>query len=287
MVPHRTGQAAPQGRRGRGPRSGRDGKKGLIERAYTQAALPVWTQDEAGPYQAIPQPGGQWRPTTSPARYPHEHIRHGTAKLLTLFEPASGLLRVKGVTSAANETLHPWLEAELTTILAALPEPPTDAEMACRAAWECWQDGLTVRFTLPDRLPPLRLLLVLDNLTGHKTPSLVLWLVEHGVMPLYTPLSGSWLNMAESIQRILVRRALTGQTPTSPDDIIDWLEATARGWNADPTPFEWGGKRRLRRERSRQRHRQALGGSGACARRPLHRRATALDQWRRSCQVTH
>ena len=136
-------------------------------------------------------------------------------------------------------------------------------------------------------MPPLRLLLVLDNLTGHKTPSLVLWLVAHGVMPLYTPLSGSWLNMAESIQRILVRRALAGQAPGSPDDIIDWLEATARGWNADPTPFEWGGKRQLRRERSRQRHRQTLGGSGACARRPFHRRPNTLDQWRRSCQVTH
>ena len=60
------------------------------------------------------------------------------------------------------------------------------------------------------------MLLVLDNLSGHKTPALVLWLVEHGVMPLYTPLSGSWLNMAESIQRILVRRALAGQTPDLP-----------------------------------------------------------------------
>jgi len=224
---------------------------------------------------------------TSPVRYPHEHVRHGTAKLLTLFHPASGQVRVKGVTSAANAVLHPWLEAELTAILATLPAPPAQPEAERRAAWERWQDGLTIKFTLPDRLPPLRLLLVLDNLTGHKTPTLVLWLVAHGVMPLYTPLSGSWLNMAESIQRILVRRALAGETPTSPDNLIDWLEATARGWNADPTPFEWGGKRQLRRERSRQRHRQALGGSGACARRPFHRRPTALDQWRRSCQATH
>lgn len=38
---------------------------------------------------------------------------------------------------------------------------------------------------------------MLDNLSGHKTPSLVLWLVAHG-------------------------------------------------WNADPTPFDWGGKRQLR-----------------------------------------
>jgi DDE superfamily endonuclease len=287
VVPHRVGEAAAQGRRGRGPRSGRDRKKGLIEQAYAQAERPVWTQDEAGPYQAIPQPGTHWRPATSPARYPHEHIRHGTAKLLTLFHPASGRVHVKGVTSAANAVLHPWLETELTAILATLPEPPAQSEAERRAAWERWQEGLTIRFTLPERLPPLRLLLVFDNLSGHKTPSLVLWLVEHGVMPLYTPLSGSWLNMAESIQRILVRRALAGQAPDSPDEIIDWLEATARGWNADPTPFEWAGKRRLRRQRSRQRHQHALGGSGACTRRPVHRRPTTLDQWRRSCQVTH
>jgi hypothetical protein len=286
VVPHGTGEAAPQIWRGRGPRSGRDRKKGLIEQAYTQPEIAGWTQDEAGPYQAIPQPGTHWRPATSPARYPQEHLRHGTAKLLPLFHPASGQVRVKGATSASNAVLHPWLETELTAILATLPEPPAQTEAERRAAWERWQDGLTVTFTLPDRLPPLRMLLILDNLTGHKTPSLVLWLVAHGVMPLYTPLSGSWLNMAESIQRILVRRALTGETPTSPKDIIDWLEATARGWNADPTPFEWAGKRHRRRQRSRQRH-HALGGSGASARRPLHRRPTTLDQWRRSCQVTH
>jgi len=64
-----------------------------------------------------------------------------------------------------------------------------------------------------------------------------------------------------------------------------WLEATARSWNADPTPFEWAGKRLCRRQRSCQRHHYALGGSGACTRRPVHCRPTALDQWRRSCQV--
>ena len=99
---------------------------------------------------------------------------------------------------------------------------------------------------------PLRLaedLAVLDNLSGHKTPSLVLWLVEHGVMPLYTPLSGSWLNMAESIQRVLKRRALAGQHPTSPAEIGSWFEQTARCWNAQPTPFVWNGKRRQRRRR--------------------------------------
>jgi hypothetical protein len=81
-------------------------------------------------------------------------------------------------------------------------------------------------------------------------------------MPLYTPLGGSYWNMAESIQRILKRRALDGQQPTSPEEIITWLEAAARGWNRQPTPFVWGGKRHARRQRAWQR-RHALGGSGA------------------------
>ncbi len=53
-----------------------------------------------------------------------------------------------------------------------------------RAAWAVWQAGLTLPFARPDDLPPLRLLLVWDNLAGHKTPDLVLWLCAHGIMPL-------------------------------------------------------------------------------------------------------
>jgi hypothetical protein len=85
-------------------------------------------------------------------------------------------------------------------------------------------------------------------------------LFEHGILPLYTPLSGSWLNMAESLQRIIVRRALAGQHPPSAAEVIQWLEETVAGWNAAPTPFVWDGKRRERRVRARQRR---LGGSGA------------------------
>jgi len=76
----------------------------------------------------------------------------------------------------------------------------------------------------------------------------VLWLFSQGVMALYTPLSGSWLNMAESIQRIIGRQA--------------------------------------RRLRSLQRQ-HALAGSGACTRRPLRRRPSALQKSLFSCQVPH
>src|SRR3954469_13121310 len=95
---------------------------------------------------------------------------------------------------------HPWLRERLSEILTQVPASASARDPAVpRAAWKVWQAGLTMPFTLPDDLPPLRLLLVWDNLTGHKTPDLVLWLCAHGVMPLYTPVGGSWLNMAESI----------------------------------------------------------------------------------------
>jgi hypothetical protein len=246
--------------------------------------LAVWTQDEAGPYQAVPQPGPSWQPEGQPARQPHEDVRGGTAKLLTLFHPATGAVRATPVVQATNAVLHPWLQEELTQILAALPKlaAETAAVRAPHAFWEVWQAGLATPVALPDTLPPLRALLVWDNLAGHKTPALVDWLVTHGVLPLYTPLGGSWLNMAESVQRILGRRALEGQHPQSAQEVRAWLAATVRGWNAAPTPFVWGGKRQQRRWRARQR-RHALGGSGAITHRPLPRRVRRTSAYERLC----
>jgi hypothetical protein len=76
--------------------------------------------------------------------------------------------------------------------------------------------------------------------------------------------------MAESIQRMLVSRALAGQHPESAAQVQQGLRETVVGWNAAPTPFEWGGKRAARRARARAR-RHAVGGSGACTRRALRR----------------
>lgn len=224
--------------------------------------------DEAGPYSATPYAGSSWQVELHPKTYPHEYLRNGTAKMLTLFHPATGQVRVKGVTSTTNLVLHGWLKQELSAILASLPPPPALDPVAQRAIWASWSEGLTVKPPLPADLPPLRLLLILDNLAGHKTPAFVEWLMRQGILPLYTPLGGSWLNMTESVQRILKSRALNGTTPTSPQEVISWLEATARGWNADPTPFVWAGKRKLRRQRAYAR-RHPLGGSAAISKRPI------------------
>jgi hypothetical protein len=218
----------------------------------------VWCQDEAGPYQTVPVAGQSWEPLGKACCQPHEYERNGTAKLLTLFHPASGRARAQGVTSAANAVLHPWLQAELEQVLAELPPVTTpEADRPPLARWQTWEGR-----PCPD-LPPLRLILVWDNLAGHLSAEVVIWLYHHGVLPVYTPLSGSWLNMAESLQRILVRRALTGQHPQTPAQIITWLEETVAGWNAAPTPFTWQGKRYARRQRARARRHQRLAGSGA------------------------
>ena len=176
----------------------------------------MWCQDKAGPYQAIPQPGAGWAPIGYPRRRPHEYVRGGTAKLLTLFRPATGEVRAKGVTSAPNAVLHPWLRGELTQILAALPPVTTpEAARPPLARWDAWLGHA------PREPSPLRLILVWDNLAG---------------------------------------RALAGQHPRTPEEIIRWLEEAVAGWNAAPTPFVWDGKRRERRVRARQRR---LAGSAA------------------------
>jgi hypothetical protein len=205
----------------------RAAQKRLIELACEQAeaaGIVQVNEDEAGPYQAIPQPGASWQPEGHPA-------------------------------------LHPWLKEQLGEVLAEIEKahpraqlPPEQERPLC-ARWETWLGH-------PPRNPEpaLRMVLVLDNLAGHLSYELVRWFFDHGVMPLYTPIGGSWLNMAESVQRIIVPRALAGQHPKNAQQIIDWLEQAVAGWNQHPTPFVWNGKRRRRRERARLRR---LGGSGA------------------------
>jgi hypothetical protein len=179
-------------------------------------------------------------------------------------------VRAKGVTQATNAVVHPWLKGELAAILAALP-PVVDAGAPVRQ-WETWGWDAAVQesWGVAAPLPPIRLILIWDNLTGHKNRELVQWLVAHGVLPLYTPIGGSWLNLAESVQRIVVRRALAGQHPETAAEVLAWLEAAVAGWNRHPTPFAWGGQRAARRQRARER-RHRLGGSGGYTRRPIRR----------------
>src|SRR3954452_16901826 len=131
--------------------------KKLIEQADTlgaQLGLSVWCEDEAGPFQAVPHPGASWQPRGETAPRAHESIRGGTTKILTLFHPASGRVRLQPAARCTNAVLHPWLRERLSAILAELPTPKASLDPAVtRAAWTVWQAGLTRPFTLPQDLP--------------------------------------------------------------------------------------------------------------------------------------
>src|SRR5262249_39127402 len=115
--------------------------------------------------------------------------------LLTLFRPATGEARAKGVRSVTNAVLHSWLQEQLLAVLEAQEKakgqasegeptpPPKSPEQAQAHAWET-----RVGWRLSDRYPPLRMVLVWDNLAGHPSRAMRRWLFAHGIMPLSTPL---------------------------------------------------------------------------------------------------
>jgi transposase len=252
----------------------------VIERAYVLAerlGLPLWGEDEAGPYQTIPHPGSSWQPEGMPARQDHQYIRGKTCKLLTLFRPATGELRAEPVDRSTNAILHPWLKGELTAILKQCP--PAPAEVPEGRRWQDW-DPFPAAEQLDRFYQPLRMLLILDNLAGHRSRDLVRWCGEHGIGLLYTPCGGSWLNMAESVQRIIIRRALEGHHIYDVEILKDWLRETIEGWNRQPTPFIWGGKRHARRDRAAAR-RHRLGGSGATTQYVLPGRIRSVRYYKR------
>ena len=289
LVPHRHRHPQAQGRDGGAHhRPGDHPQKDPIERAYRigeALGLQVWCQDEAGPYQAIPHLGASWQPEGHPACLPHEYLHGGTAKLLTLFRPATGEVRAEPVPSATNAVLHPWLKRELAAILATCPAAV--APTAPGRHWSNWsyRDD---PFGFNAKLPPLRVLLIWDNLKGHHPPELVDWCLARGIWLLYTPIAGSWLNMAESLQRILVRRALAGQHPTTAVPLMDWLAQAVRGWNTRPDALRVGWQ--ARGSPGAGTGAAPLGGRLRCLYPTPHPPAAALGhlhlQRRCACQLT-
>ncbi|WZP00310.1 hypothetical protein EP7_001942 [Isosphaeraceae bacterium EP7] len=136
-------------------------RKYLIETAYRtgeSSALAVWRTDQAGPYQTVPYAGQSWRPEGEPARLPHEYLRAGTLKALTLLHPGDGRVRFRGVRWCPNAVPRPWLKRELSEVLAGVPDPPEETGSGGRGAWERWQQGLSIRPILLVKPLPLWML---------------------------------------------------------------------------------------------------------------------------------
>ena len=86
----------------------------------------------------------------------------------------------------------PGAYEQLSAMLAELEKQqpveslPPEQERPRAAQWKTW----LWPHESAEGLPPLRIILVLDNLAGHLSPDLLGWFFHHGVMPLYTPVGG-------------------------------------------------------------------------------------------------
>ena len=119
--------------------------------------------------------------------------------MLILLRPAIGEIRAQTVEHTANAILHPWLKGELQAILKLCPPTPDVAPEGRR--WQNW-DIYPAAEQLDRFFPPVRVLLILDNLAGHKNHSLVQWCAEHGIFLLWTPTAHDMRNeMTASKQR--------------------------------------------------------------------------------------
>jgi hypothetical protein len=131
--------------------------------------------------------GNQWKWKLRPVRQAHQYIRGIPARLLTLFRPATGELRAEPVEHTTNAVLHPWLKEHLLTIMEQCPPAPEVVPEGRR--WQDW-DIYSAASQLDRFFPPVRMLLIWDNLAGHKSPSLTKWCAEHGILLLSTPNGG-------------------------------------------------------------------------------------------------
>jgi transposase len=88
--------------------------------------------------------------------------------------------------------------------------------------------------------PGLRIHVVLDNLSAHKTPAVRQWLLRHPRVEFhFTPTYSSWLNLVERFFGLLTEQALRRGSHTSIPQlraaILEYVEAH----NENGKPFKW------------------------------------------------
>ncbi len=194
----------------------------MIERAYTEgeeSGLAVWTEDEAGPYQTVPYPGSGSELAAD---------RRTEAKAPRICAPGNGQA-LEPVPSGHRRGAGARTQAHYQRGAPSLAQGRVHCDPRNLASTE----GGAQRRAEPLRVEKLaggafgedylaRRIAAFENTLGlgqpYRTPhnaELLLWMFSRGIMVLYTPLGGSsWLNMSESIQRILlVHRALAGEHP--------------------------------------------------------------------------
>lgn len=93
---------------------------------------------------------------------------------------------------------------------------------------------------LEEQWPQGEIVLILDNLSSHRTQDVLLWAYAHPrVRFLFLPTYAPWLNLIEPWWKTLHSLALKGRSFLNPDAVIDALTQATCYWNAHRTPYHW------------------------------------------------
>ena len=129
--------------------------------------------------------------------------RHGTVNLLAALEVATGTIRGESTQTKKREDFQTFMDE-------IVADYPADREIH----------------------------VILDNLSTYKKNND--WLVAHpNVTFHFTPTSASWLNQVEIWFGILSRKALTGGSFTSREQLVKAIEDFILVYNQKAAPFVW------------------------------------------------
>lgn len=86
----------------------------------------------------------------------------------------------------------------------------------------------------------LKVHVVLDNQSTHKTPAVQHWLIRHPRFTFHsTPTYSSWLNLVEHRIGELTTKWLRRSTHRSVRELTTTIRSWITTWNDDPKPFVW------------------------------------------------
>jgi len=92
-----------------------------------------------------------------------------------------------------------------------------------------------------------RVYAVLDNLSAHRAPDVLLWALAHPRWEfVFQPTRAAYLNLIEPWWKILRSLALKGRRFATWEEVCQAVQAATRYWNAHRHPFVWGRRKRRR-----------------------------------------
>lgn len=160
--------------------------------------------DELGPLGVKVYPGRQWSWAGQRPGYAPNYGKRGALWVFGAFEPATGLALTLSKPKRTRTEFIEFLDELVQT----------------------WNTGT--------------LILIMDNLSVHKTLDVRLWAVTHPrVRFLFQPRYAPWLNLIEPWWKTLKNLALKGRNFDSlPQLELALAQATAY-WNAHRHPYTW------------------------------------------------